>query len=287
MEPFEILLVEQGDPNSGFRTKNAEGDKARSVLIDRGDVLALRARLASVIHGDYTPDGDAATLLVFEFNFLSMKRSRRFKTATITLTFEDASGDLSNRPEVVMIAPDGNFLINKTTDKRDIKHSVNTSLNTSATGVGGTLGYNWEMSGTKEIDHATTLVGTKHRFADWGKDDVARWNLEEDDVKNAGIPSSLRTAVLLRRRANVPFRFTIDVDAGVDFNFGNMFRNMVGRGQPDIVDPVELDEDTDLEDLGIASLVPNVGDLDLRNMGAMDISQIANVALARLLTVEG
>jgi hypothetical protein len=169
MEPIEILLFEEGDPTSRFRTKNVEGDKARSVLIDRGDVLALRARLASITHGDYTPNGDAATLLVFEFNFLSMKQSRRFKTAKIILTFDDASGNLKNRPEVVAIAPAGKFFINQTIDKRDVKQSVNTSLNGSVAGVGGSVGYVWDMSQTKETDHATTLVGTKRLFANWGK----------------------------------------------------------------------------------------------------------------------
>lgn len=165
----EILLFEEGDTNSGFRTKNAEGDQARRVLIDRGDVLAVRACLSSVTHGDFTPDGDAATLLVFEFNFLSMKRSRRFKTAKIILKFEDASGNLRNRPEVVRIAPAGKFCINKTTDKRDVKHSVNTSLNGSFAGIGGSAGYVWDMSHTQEVDHATTLVGTQRLFADWGQ----------------------------------------------------------------------------------------------------------------------
>lgn len=169
MEPIEIILYEEGDPDSGLRTKNAEGDKARSVPIDRGDVLALRARLASVTHGDYTPDSDAATMLVFEFNFLSIKQSRRLKAAKISLIFEDASGNLRNRPEVVTVAPAGKFLINKTTDKCNVNQSVNTSLDGSITGVGGSIGYIWDMSRTEETDHATSLVGMKRLFADGGK----------------------------------------------------------------------------------------------------------------------
>ncbi|KAI0436567.1 hypothetical protein F4803DRAFT_541814 [Xylaria telfairii] len=285
METLEILLFEEGDPNSGFRTKNAEGDKARGVLIDRGDVLALRARLASVTHGDYTPNGDAATLLVFEFDFLSMKQSRRFKRAKIILTFEDASGNLKNRPEVVTIAPAGKFFINKTIDKRDVKQSANISLNASAAGVGGSVGYVWDMSQIKETDHATTLVGTKRLFADWGKDNGVIWNLEEDGIKSAGIPSFLRAAVLLRRRDDVPFRFTIQVETSVDFE--GKLRRMLGMEKPDPIDPVELDNDTNLVDLGIASLDPNMDGVDLENMGGMDIGRNADVILASLLTLQG
>ncbi|KAI1825478.1 hypothetical protein F4861DRAFT_501268 [Xylaria intraflava] len=283
MEPIEILLFEGGDPSSGFRTKNAEGDKARGVLIDRGDVLALRARLASVTHGDYAPDGDAATLLVFEFNFLSMKQSRRFKAAKIILTFEDASGNLKNRPEVVTIAPAGKFFINKAVDVRDVKRSANVSLNGSVGGVGGSVGYVWDISQTKETDHATTLVGTKRLFADWGKDDGVIWNLEEDSFTKAGIPSFLRAAVLLRRRDDVPFRFTIQVETDVDFE--GKFRRMLGLEKPKVVDPVELDNNTDLENLGIASLDPKTAGVDLENMGGMDIARNADVVLASLLTI--
>ncbi|KAI1878941.1 hypothetical protein JX265_003118 [Neoarthrinium moseri] len=283
MDPIEILLFEEGDQNSGFRTKNVQGDKARSVLIDRGDVLAVRAALASVTHGDYTSNGYAATLLVFEFTFLSMKQSRQFKTAKIILTFEDASGNLKNRPEVVTIAPAGKFFINKTTEKRDINQSANASINGSIAGVGGSVGYTWDMSQTKDTDHATTLVGTKRLFADWGKDDGVIWNLEEDDVKSAGIPSFLRAAVLLRRRNDVPFRFTIQVETGVDFE--GKFRRMLGLEKPDVVDPVELDKDTDLDDLGITSLDPNAEGVDLGNMAGMDIARHTHVVLASLLTL--
>jgi len=128
MESRDILLLEEGDPNSGFRTKNGPGEKARSVLIDRGDALVLRAALVSITHGDFTADGDPATLLVFEFTFMTMKASRRFTSGKIILTFDDASGNVKNRPEVVSISPAGSFAINKTTSTRDVKQSAHATL---------------------------------------------------------------------------------------------------------------------------------------------------------------
>jgi len=285
IEPYEILLLEEGDPNSGFRTKNAPGDQARSVLIDHGDALILRATLASVTHGDFTTDGDAATLLIFEFNFTSMKSSRRFTSGKVTLRFEDASGNVKNRPVVERIAPAGTFAINKTMSTRDVHQAFNAGVQGGAAGITSELGYVWETSKVEEIEHATRLVGTKRLLADFGKDDTVIWGLEEDTKKKQGIPSFLRAAVLLRRRDDVPFRFTIAVETELDF--GGRLRRLLGLEKPDPVDPVELDKGTDLEELGLASLDPNAAGIDLANMRNMDIGKKADIVIATLIEVPG
>ncbi|KAK1764326.1 hypothetical protein QBC33DRAFT_547782 [Phialemonium atrogriseum] len=209
-----------------------------------------------------------------------MKSSRRFTSAKIILKFDDASNNVKNRPHVYAIAPAGTFAINKTTAKRDVHQAVNASLKGEFAGVGGELGYVWDTTKVKEVTHATSLVGVKRIFSDFGKDNGVIWNMEEDAGK--GIPSFLRTAVLLRHRDDVPFRFTIDVETGVDWE--GKLRRLLGLEKPDPVDPVELDDGTDLEELGIASLDPKTGE-DLTNMRNMDIGKQADVVLATLLEV--
>jgi len=285
METVDILLFEEGDPRcreATYRTKNAPGDVARNVLIDRGETLVLRASLASVTHGDFTPDGDAASLLVFEFNFLSMNSGRRFKKACITLTFNDASGHLQNRPEVWAVAPQGKVAINKTTSTKDVKQEFKAGISAGAAGASGELGYVWEASQVKEKVHATTLTGVKRLLNEnWGKDNAAIWTIEEDSVTKCGVPSFLRAAVLLRRRADVPFEFLIDVEYDTDLK--GVFKRLMGQEKPDPVDPVQLGGDTDLDELSIATLDP--GTVDLTNMKEMDIGKQADVVLATLLTL--
>jgi len=133
----------------------------------------------------------------------------------------------------------------------------------------------------EETQHATTLVGVKRLFADGGKDNSVIWNLEEDQVNKQGIPSFLRAAVLLRRRDDVPFCFTIAVETGVDF--GGQVRRLLGLEKRDPVDPVELDNETDLEELSITSLDPAT--VDVKNMRVMDIGKHADVVLTTLLQV--
>lgn len=284
-QEIDILLLEEGDPNSGFRTKNAPGQSARSVLVDRGNALILRASIISVTHGDFTAGGDAATLLIFEFNFISMKTSRRFTSAKIRITFEDASGAVQNRPIVSKIAPSGSFAINRTTSTRDVHQTVNAGLKGTGPVAGGEVGYVWETSEVKETTHATRLNGIKRLFADFGQDDGVVWSLEEDPNEKQGIPTFLRAGVLLKRKDDVPFRFNIAVDTGVDF--GGSLRRLLGLDKPDPVDPVQLNGEDDLQDLGIATLDSTVEGVDLANMRDMDIGAQADVVLATLLQRPG
>ncbi|KAI0402019.1 hypothetical protein F4802DRAFT_600542 [Xylaria palmicola] len=55
--------------------------------------------------------------------------------------------------------------------------------------------------------------------------------------------------------------------------------------KPEVVGPVEPNDDTALNCLDIASLDSGAGDVDLRNTGGMDIGRKAGVMLARLLSL--
>lgn len=283
MTSYNIILSEEGEQNSGFRTKNVPGDKARAVLIDQGNALIAKAVLVNATHGDFTEGGDAATLLIFEFTFISMKpSSHRFTSGKIILTLDDDSGNTRNRPEVVKISPTGTFAINKTTSIRDVKHTVTTSIKPEAmTAAAGELGYAWEATEVKETKHATALIGIKRLLGDYGKDNCVIWSLEEDSFEKQGIPSFLRTAVIVRRRDDVPFRFSIRVETGVDS--GGKLRRFLGMEKADPVDPVELDDETDLDELGITSLESTT--FDSKNMQQMDIGKYADVMIASLLSI--
>ncbi|RBQ80833.1 hypothetical protein FVER53590_25651 [Fusarium verticillioides] len=285
MNPFNIFLLQEGEDTSELRTRNAEGQRARNMLIDRGNSLILQAALTSVTHGDFTPDGDGASLLIFEFSFIG-KGERRFTSGQINISFEDAMQATRNCPMVTAMSPSGKFAINKTTSARDIHQGFNASLGGGPGPVTGELGFIWEQSEIREDRHATTVVGLKRSLdVGGGKTNTVSWIMEEDPRTKEGIPSFLRGGILLRRRADVPFRFTIKVKSEVDF--GGKLRRLFGREEPDPVDPVELDEETDLDGLGIGRLDPDTPGLDLHNMGSIDVAQHAHVVLASLLNVPG
>lgn len=282
MESFSIVLTEEGNADASLRTKNASGEKARNVLIDRGNSLILQAALASVTHGEFTPNGSAASLLIFEFNFVG-KGSRRFTKASITLNFDDARGESRNRPVVWAIAPSGCYAINKNIATRDINQSFNGNVSGGVAGINGGVGYTWEASETQEAPHSAKMVGLKRVLADGGKNNGVIWILEEDKKIKEGIPTFLRAGVLLQRRDDVPFCFTITADTDVDF--GGKLLRLIGIEKPDPVDAVELDNKTALDDLGISSLDAETPGLDVRNMRQLDIGKHSQVIIATLLNI--
>ncbi|KAK4182500.1 hypothetical protein QBC35DRAFT_518801 [Podospora australis] len=270
MKPVELVLLEEGDaifPASSSNKKrfsqtlNRPGDAARRVLIDRGGALVLRATLVSVTHGNFTPDRDAASLLIFQFNFLAVNSSHRFTKVWITLTFDHVSGNANNRPEVWAIAPEGKLTINKSIMTKDVKQGINTGIKGQWAGVGPELGYVWEASQVKESAHATTLTGVKRLFANHGKDNGVIWGLKEDSQTKEGVPTFLRAAT--------------------ETDFGGRIRRLFGREKADQVDPVQLDSGTNLEELGIGSLRSD--EVDLTNMKELDIQTKADVIFATLL----
>ena len=110
-------------------------------------------------------------------------------------------------------------------------------------------------------------------LGEYGKDNCVIWSLEEDEHEKQGIPSFLRGAILVRRKDDVPFCFSIRVETMVDT--GGKIRRMLGLEKSDPVDPVELDGETDLNDLGITSL----------DHTSLDIGKYSGVMMASLLSI--
>ncbi|KAI0005737.1 hypothetical protein F4779DRAFT_34441 [Xylariaceae sp. FL0662B] len=287
MEPFDIPLLPKGEEGSGYRTTNEQGKTARNTLIDGGgliDGLVLRAKLVEVTHGQFWPGGDLATLLVFEFDFIGMK-GRRFVAGEITITFEDVDRDPERRVQIHKIAPKGTYRINKTATEKTIKHAAHGTLKGEYMGGGGETGYAWEMEQTKSTPHWVNFTGMLRCFSGNGRDDTAIWRFEEDNraERKEGIPSFLRAAVMLRRSEDAPFRFTIKAQTEVDFK--SRIETFFGRKTPEPIDPVDLDNSTDIDELGIDSLDPQSANLD--KMKTLDIDAHGRVVIASLMQAEG
>src|SRR5438034_2895883 len=91
MSPMSILVDLQptGDEGSSFRVKNLPGSNGfRRHLVDRGRTLALQADIIDVVHSRLIGDDSlATTLLIIDFQFHNVDRSRRFQKAIISLHF--------------------------------------------------------------------------------------------------------------------------------------------------------------------------------------------------------
>ncbi|KAK6362729.1 hypothetical protein TWF730_000185 [Orbilia blumenaviensis] len=281
MDSINIFLVQEGDGGACFRTKNEEGSNFRSLLVDSGETLVTQANIKHIAHGTLTPKGSEATLLVFEFRFIStsLKEDRRFKSAIITLKFEDAGGNERLEPEVFRIAPENTHALNPTTRIRDVSHTFGGGIFGGIDVAGAELGYEMELHETKTSNHVTRITGMKRvRGRSYGAPNTVIWSIAENNHMVDGIPTFLRTSVLLKRKPDSVFRAFITIQSDVDFKTG--IRRLTGREGTDPVDPFDIDPDIEHpEDLNVAEIdLDSLGDLDLMAMGGVIVAKQMQVS---------
>lgn len=271
---FAISLERTGDVGSAFRTQNTPGQLQRQSLVDRGSGsdFTVQGDLINVIHGQFSPDGKPATLIVAEFRFLSADSSRQFREATIELQFAESLDPKSkgfDDPVVTRIAPMGNNSLNPT---QEAWTTTRTSSASAEAGVksaklGGSV--SWEITKSVDKEYWAIVNGAvRIEGRNYGMKNQARWNLLENTSSHDGIPSLLRTAILLVRNDNEDFFATIKIKAKVDMlhSLHSKFQNLMGTTPKD--DPVFFDPD-----------LPPVGEipegLELDNLSGYDLTKLS------------
>ncbi|KAH7152760.1 hypothetical protein EDB81DRAFT_757792 [Dactylonectria macrodidyma] len=124
------------------------------------------------------------------------------------------------------------------------------------------------------------LYGSKLlRGRDWGPYNAVSWDMIEKSSLRSGIPSYLRTAILLKRSNDEIFSFGMNIKTDVS---GFSFRSL----QDGLL---ESDDDPIIFDPGASPLwaedLPHLGGFDLANLGSVDLSSFLEVKL-EVLTSE-
>jgi hypothetical protein len=271
---FIIDLNPAGD-GGAFRIKNAPGEITRDHIIDRGQDLVVQANIVEVIHGKLQPNGDPATLIVTEFFFVSTKPGRRFTSAIITYRFTsvDSAGV---GPDVIDIAPKGHFSMHQTKKHVESGRSAQLSLQGPAGPVNPGVTFAMDLKQSYDTKDQITLSGTMRiEGREFGGKDTARWALMENGVQKSGIPTEVRTAILLKRRhdeAEKRFHAVVEVAAGVDLvsSLGNISKKVLGRIPKD--DPVIFDPQ---HPLGVRE---DLAKEDLQKLSAIKITKMLSDA---------
>lgn len=280
---LDIFLLPEGEEDAEFRTKEPKS-RHNAFQADYGDALLAKANVVGITHGYLTPEGHPASLLVFEFRFISMQKSRRFTSCQITVQFEDSDGDVELCPEVHKIAPDGVFALHKTSTQKHVKLSANAGLNVGSGPASANAGVAWETSEVQKSHNWTRLMGTRKELGNADKDDAVIWSMDENEATKGGVPSFLRTAVLLRREADVPFSYLIKIRARADFRVADVasdLRSLLGKKKVDRVAPIKIDSDANLKLVRAATENPT--DVDLTQLDGLDIGEFAQVTLITLV----
>ncbi|KAF4546016.1 uncharacterized protein LTHEOB_4668 [Lasiodiplodia theobromae] len=216
---FDIALNPGGDEGSSFRTKNdPAAPYQRSNVTERKGALDIRCTCLDVIHGLVSPEAEEfATLIVLKFKFDSRKTARRISAVNITLQFApEQAGD--PEPVVSQIAPYDSMVMVETKQTEDEKRSASVKLGApplAGVELGTDLG--WEKSVNRETTDATKVIGSIDLLGrNYGEADSASWTLLENSTTETGVPSTMRTAILLKRQDEKPFRCDFKIEAKVD-----------------------------------------------------------------------
>lgn len=218
-------LQKTGEPGSGYRTRNDPSwPFQRQVVVERRGILEVRCRSRMIVHGLLSPGQDeCATLLVYDINLDSTKRSRRIISATVEFRFEPGDSKTA-KPIVRSIAPMGRVTLGESSQQE-------------VTTTGGTISASGGMmpvaniSGSlmreKKIYRTTSdsarVVGN-FMSDEFGNITGASWFLDENRTSKSGVPSLLRCAMLLAREDEDFFqcRVRISVDADWKTGLGNL-----------------------------------------------------------------
>ena len=206
---FDIMLNPGGDEGSSFRTRNdPSAPYQRTNVTERKGALDIRCTCLDVIHGLVSPDAEEfATIIVLNFRFDSRKTARRILAVNITLQFapEQPGGP---EPEVFRIAPYDSMVMVQTTQTEEKTTMAGVSLGApplAGVELGAELG--WERSVNRETTDATKVIGSIDLLGrTYGNADSASWSLIENSTTKTGVPSTMRTAILLKRQDEEPFR---------------------------------------------------------------------------------
>lgn len=260
-EPSEAATVSldlfpTGDDVSSYCTSNDPSQPyQRRTITNREGIMVAKCKLSEVVHGrlgllEGFEEGEdhPATLMVLDFAFDSLKETRRIEAAEVTFHFtkgssSDDDDDEGNDPAVVRIQPDGSLTLVETSQPVDTKMSGGFKIGAPPlAGFGTNAELAWERSKTKLNYDSTRLVGNTRQIGrDFGDDNAACWNFLQNRTENTGVPTAVRTSILLKREHDRPFRCIFQMKLKLDFksSLKSAFKTVMGERIID--DPVLFD----------------------------------------------
>ncbi|KAL3608822.1 hypothetical protein FPOAC2_03833 [Fusarium poae] len=273
---FNIEFEAQGDlafhlPNERDRNGNPIAHRKAITGTDRegnASLMSVIGIMPTVVHG--FADGVPYTLAIFEWKAEALRQGLRFKRVSIEMEFS-AKGDRGDAeqdakelrqlnfsdnywdPEVMEVAPEGTQFHNYT--KRKVGGKSNLELGFSASFAQFfNAGPKWtfERDTSRNISDAIQVTGQGFVVgSDRNRSNAVRWIMLENESQRSGVPTYLRTAVLLKRMPNDNgiFHGTVRVETHVslyeDFKEKMYkYKGQIKTDEPVIFNPKILEQST-------------------------------------------
>lgn len=214
-DPFAFTAIQLTTVTEqrGMHQKNSTPDEVQrpDILDDLCRGLLLQARVDRVTHGRAGELGPPATLVVFGFRFHGLHGNRRFKSATITVIFEDENGRGADcDPTVVALWPNGDFKLGEPTVVQvedttagEVGGNVDVPAGGPLVALGGHVTRSWEKKKSYDQRHISKLKGSiflDFSVREHGPPNAIRLTLSEDTAAGTSVVAEFRAAVLLNRK---------------------------------------------------------------------------------------
>ncbi|KAK0645717.1 hypothetical protein B0T16DRAFT_457714 [Cercophora newfieldiana] len=261
-----IGLGKTGD-ESGYHTRNDPASPfQRQTAIDQRGLIEVKCQSCEIIHGVLSPDADEwATLLVYQINLDTTKRSRRILSSTVKFEFSSSTPG-GRAPRIHEFAPSGRTALLPTTRDQMLVRGVEAGVDSGAMGLANAgVSLKWEKTSSQTTSDEARVSGST-LSDDFGRNVGACWALSENGSIKSGVPSQLRCAMLLARDDAGPFQCKITIAVEADWKSA-LFR-LFGTTPTD--DPV-------LFDPRIKPTNRLCKDYDLDNLAAVNLEELAEV----------
>lgn len=222
----------------GYHRRNAPGEIQRPDIVDDfcKDLL-VKARIDRIVHGQESPNGKPATLIVFAFRFHGLDYRRRLRQATISISFEDKQKrGADSDPVVIGLWPDGDYTLGDeipVDEETTRKAELGGNLGVTNGGIQATA--KWEKKKSQRKNMRASLTGSMDlQGREFGSDNAIRVTVQENPATTSGLVTDLRAAVLLRRDNDKDlFVGSVDVSAKGHFSY-NIIRGLrdISGGTP-------------------------------------------------------
>ncbi|KAM0514995.1 hypothetical protein ACHAPE_006317 [Trichoderma viride] len=231
MEMFEAGL----EDDSGFHVfNNGPNHYHRYEAFERTGAVDITCTVEKVVHGALSPTGDYATLMLMQW-FFQPKSSHRISEATIELLFEAESEH--DEIEVKDISFSDTYSLMKTTQDESVTMGAEATVGVEQVGQISSTG-KWEKTISATTSDAITLSGGKRLVRNTPPYRIAKWTLSENQSRPAGIPASLKVAVLVSRDTEEKFQCRINFNCRTDLKtkLANLFKK-IPKDDPIIFQP--------------------------------------------------
>ena len=170
--------------------------------------------------------------LSFRVQFMTSAKDQRFTKAVVDVAFRDENAYAGDGPWVVGVSPIGKWAIKPTQKHVEMKRSVNASG--QAGFVPGSLSLGMAFERTISQDEEDQIIINGMKLFDGrpvGQKRQVRWTLLENKTQKSGIPSQLRTLILVQRKNNAKFTAVVEIETRVDFK--SSILRMLGKKPQD------------------------------------------------------